>query len=65
MFLWQDFQASEGTFLRLRLADLKGYSFTFLFPKASVRPQPLPFQITESGLHFSRDFLLFLNEVIQ
>ena len=31
MFPWQDFQASEGSFVRVRIADLKGYGFTLLF----------------------------------
>lgn len=59
MFLWQDFQAFEGSFVRLRIADLKVRGFRLLFLNASVSPRPLPFQITESRLRFSREFYSF------
>ena len=59
MFLWQDFQASEGSFVRLRIADLKVCGLRLLFLNASVSPRPSPFQIAESRLHFSREFYSF------
>lgn len=67
MFQCQDFQASQGSFVRMRIADLKVHGFRRLFLNASVSPCCffLAPQNHRIRIAFFKRFSTLLNDLIQ